>query len=491
MVHYIGTMTIKRVKKPEERSPVVVVMGHVDHGKTKMLDAIRKTNVVDKEAGGITQSIGAYEIVHGGKRITFIDTPGHEAFSRMRQRGARVADIAILVVAADDGVKEQTKEAIMHIKAAQIPFIVAINKVDKSNADVDRTKRELLDAGVFLEGMGGDISYQEVSAKAGQGIGEMLDLLLIAVELQNLTYDPAGDPAGIVIEARTDPQRGTTASVILKNGTLKVGEAIVTATARGKIRIMESFFGKRIKLVKPSAPALLVGFDELPLVGEEFIAGRAAEEEMRRRREEVTIALRLQPFKTDKEHVYNIIVRADVSGSAEALVELLKGLGKENIEIRIVDFGVGEITNGDVNLAISTGSIIAAFNVKVHTSAENLAKNNHIAIFASDVIYRVLKAVEEEIKRRLPREPLGVMKVLATFRGIEKRQVVGGKITAGEIKNKAAVEIWRREKKAGSGTIVNLQSQRKDVDRIEKDNEAGILFEGDVIIKEGDELRFY
>src|SRR3989338_8848887 len=239
MVHYIGTMTIKRVKKPEERSPVVVVMGHVDHGKTKMLDAIRKTNVVDKEAGGITQSIGAYEIVHGGKRITFIDTPGHEAFSRMRQRGARVADIAILVVAADDGVKEQTKEAIMHIKAAQIPFIVAINKVDKSNADVDRTKRELLDAGVFLEGMGGDISYQEVSAKAGQGIGEMLDLLLIAVELQNLTYDPAGDPAGIVIEARTDPQRGTTASVILKNGTLKVGEAIVTATARGKIRSEE------------------------------------------------------------------------------------------------------------------------------------------------------------------------------------------------------------------------------------------------------------
>ncbi len=255
------------------RPPIVAVMGHIDHGKTTLLDHIRQTNVAGKEAGGITQSIGAYEISHKGKKITFIDTPGHEAFSKMRERGAQAADLAILVVAADDGVKPQTKEALKAIRQANISFVVAINKIDKNNADIDRVKSDLRDNEVFLEGDGGDISWQAISAKKGEGVEELLDLILLVAEVADLKYDPAATPTGVILTARMDSRRGLTVSAVLRDGTLERNQKIITATAGGRIKILENFLGENSPTLTPSAPVLIMGFEQLQQIGEIFFDG--------------------------------------------------------------------------------------------------------------------------------------------------------------------------------------------------------------------------
>ena len=379
-------------KKLLPRSPVVVVMGHVDHGKTTLLDYIKKTNVAAREAGGITQSIGAYEIFHNGKIITFIDTPGHEAFSKMRARGAQVADLAILIVAADDGVQPQTKESIQILKETKTPFIVAINKVDKPNADVEKTKNDLMQNEVYLEGFGGNISWQQISAKQGNGVNELLDLIILAADLENLTYDTQADAKGIIIEAKLDSRRGITAIGILKDGILKSGKYISTPHACGKVKVLENFAGERVNQLIPSSPALILGFDTLPEIGEEFTSGDI-EPIIAQTKEQTRIRKMTGIEPADKRPSLNLIMKADVSGSLEAMVSIIKNLPQEAVRINILSESVGEITDGDVKGAATNGAIIIGFNNKPNKAAENLAKSQDIKIITSKIIYELVKSI--------------------------------------------------------------------------------------------------
>lgn len=478
-----------------QRPPIVVVMGHVDHGKTTLLDYIRKTNVAGREAGGITQTIGAYEIHHNGKKITFIDTPGHEAFSKMRERGARAADLAILVVAADDGVQLQTKDAFNHIQKAGVPFVVAINKIDKPGADVEKVKQQLTEAGIFLEGYGGNISWQAISAKTGKGVNELLDLILLAAELENLTYDENGRPSGIILTARTDSRRGNIVTAIVENGAVRVGQMIATATAMGKIKSLENFLGEKIKELRPSAPAVIYGFETLPQVGEEFFAGSGkvgliAEEITRRIVKDRAKILRAGPKDKDKE--VKLILRADESGSLEALENIVEKLSNESPFI-IVAADVGDIYEKEVKLAAGAEAIIVGFKVKIDKAAENLALGQNVQIITSDIIYDLEKILKEKFIKAPSFNGEGELEVLAVF-GQRKgnRQIIGGRVSRGEIRKGDSFEIRKKEEDlpTGRGRILNLQSQKKDVSWVGTGQEVGLLVESDILIVVGDTLIF-
>jgi translation initiation factor IF-2 len=502
-------------------------MGHVNHGKTTLLDYIRKTNIAGREAGGITQSIGAYEIVHAphesridadnqqisadmnqrksagdfatNRKITFIDTPGHEAFSKMRARGAKTADIAILVVAADDGVMPQTKESIEILKKSKTPFIVAVNKTDRPGADVDRIKQQLAEAGVFLEGYGGNISWQAISAKTGQSVNELLDLILLAAELEDLKYDPAGRTEGIILSAQIDPRRGNVVTAIVKNGKIKIGQAIATASALGKIKALENFLGEKAKELEPSAPAVIYGFEALPQVGEEFFAGKdkvilMAEEiyPVRSRPAEgsATDALGRPAFNGVK-----LILRAEEHGSLEALEGLIEKLGSI-LPLTVIDSEVGNIYENEVKLAAGAGALIIGFKTKIDRAAENLAKGQNVAIIVSDVIYDLEKLLRDYAEKSgaIIR---GVVEILATFGEREgrlaskgKTQIVGGRITEGIVENKLSFEISRNEEKIGEGRVLNLQSQKRDIPRAETGQEVGLLVESETAIAVGDKITF-
>lgn len=488
-------MIKNKVESLSPRPPIVVVMGHIDHGKTTLLDYIRKTNVAGREAGGITQSIGAYEIEHAGKKITFIDTPGHEAFSKMRARGAQVADLAILIVAADDGVKPQTLEVLEHIKSAKIPFIVAINKIDKPEADIVRVKNELSQNGIYLEGMGGNIPYQEISAKTGQGVNELLDLILLAADLEDLKADSNASCQGIIVESKIDPRRGITAALIIKNGTLKFGDEIYTPSARGKVKIMEDFLGRPIKQATFSSPILVVGFEDLPQVGEELSVGKeniAAQDKK----------IILNPIKTEaiseltdapQKTALKLFLKADVSGSLEALVGVIKSLENDNIRIEIISAEVGEILESDVKSAFPAGAKIVGFKVKIRRVAESLARSLGVEVITSDVIYELLqnlgKAIKEIELSKKEREK-GILEVLAIFnnRNISE-QIVGGKMMEGQFKKGSKLEIWRQAKKIGAAKINNLQVGKIDSEETKAGQECGILLNADITIKTGDQLK--
>jgi len=467
--YYMGTMA-------EKRSSIVVVMGHVDHGKTTLLDYIRKTNVTAKEAGGITQSIGAYEITHPStssgqaRKITFIDTPGHEAFVKMRARGAGVADLAILVVAADDGVKPQTKESIKILKETETPFVVAINKIDKPNADVERTKADLMKEDVLLEGFGGSISWQAISAKTGQGVNELLDLVLLSAEVEDFVYNPENKARGVIVEVEQSSSRGIEVSAVVKDGVLRVGDEIATPTAAGRVKILENFLGKRVKELSPSSPALIIGFENLPQVGEEFMAGNVVLNVL-----ETPPRLKAIP----KTGAINIILRADVAGSLEAIADILKAL--QGIEI--IDATVGKVTGGDVQLAISTGAVIVNFKSKVEKSAEIFAKNNEVRIISSEIIYKLVKTIEDLLKEGV-KEIKGELEILAVFSKKGNRQVVGGRATKGMLR-KGRAEIWKGEERLGDGKILNLQESKKDVTQLSVDKEGGLFVDSAVIIEKG------
>lgn len=472
------------------RPPIVVVMGHVDHGKSSLLDFIRKTNIVAKESGGITQSIGAYEVEHLSasskqiKKITFIDTPGHEAFFKMRSRGAKAADLAILVIAADDSVKPQTLESIKILKLTNTPFVVAINKIDKPNADIEKTKNDLTANGVLLEGYGGNISWQAVSAKTGEGVNELLDFILLAAEMENLTYDPKEKTQGFIIEAKTDSSLGNIAIGIIKNGVLKVGDSITTPTAIGKIKILENFLNKKVKSLEPSAPALISSFINLPQIGEEFIAGHDIDIETERK-----TAPEIAKNKI-AEHmpVLNLVVKADVSGSLEALSEIIKNIKHENIGINIINESIGEITDGDVKSALSSNAIIIGFRIKPTKIAENLAKNQNIKIIISEIIYELIEAINNEIKLIEKPKPLAELKILKIFSQKGKKQLVGGKVIFGSIKNNSRLKILRNETEIGFGKITNLKRLKQEISEAKENEECGIMFESDVQINEGDFL---
>ena len=479
-----------------KRPPIVVVMGHVDHGKTTLLDYIRKTNVAAKEVGGITQSIGAYEIKHAladstsspqagstsAQRITFIDTPGHEAFTMMRQRGAKVADIGILVVAADDGVQNQTKEAFKILQDSKTTIIVAINKVDKSGTDINKVKNDLAQAGILLEGYGGSISWQAISAKTGQGVSELLDLILLTAELENLEYDPKAQAAGFILESKLDSRRGMVASVIVKNGALKIGDEIFASGAKGKVKSLENFLGQRIEKAIPSNPVLILGFESLAKVGEEFSADKFPIGNFQ-------LGIKENKLKEPnaEENTVNLILKADTAGSLEALSAIIKNLPAEN-KFKIIDEAVGEITDGNVKLAISTKATIIGFKIKPNKMAENLARAQSVKIIISEIIYDLVKIIEEHIKNFGQETMSGDLEILAVFGKKGDGQIIGGKVTLGDIKNNSILEVKRQNQVVGKRRVVNLQQGKSDVKKVDAGNECGLLFNSDIIINAGDHL---
>ncbi len=476
-------MTPKNKEKIKNRPPIVVVMGHVDHGKTQLLDYIRKTNVVEKEAGGITQSIGAYEINYSDKKITFIDTPGHEAFSKMREHGAKIADIAILVVAADEGVKPQTEDALKYIRKEEMPYLVAINKIDKRNADIERVKRELGEANVLLEGMGGNISAQLVSAKTGEGVPEFLDLILLAAELESLSYNPENPAKGVVLTAHPDPRRGLTVGIIVVDGILRRGDEAHTPSTSGKIKILEDFRGNKVSELAPSSPAMILGFQNAPEVGEEFSSDSrtiSKKKEMEKKKE---------IKEGSKENELKVIIKTSEVGSLEALSHIIeKVAGAENVNV--INKSPGNIHESDVKLAASTGAIIVGFRVKTDKAAENTVRRRDVVIMTSDIIYDLEKNLKEYLKEKAGDEER-IIEVLAVFSELKNgKQVVGGKVAAGPVKNLEKFEVFQEDILIGEGKILNLQSGKKDIQNAEEGVEVGLLTETGVKIKAGQRLVF-
>ncbi|MDP3980890.1 MAG: translation initiation factor IF-2 [Chlamydiota bacterium] len=467
-------------KSAQKRPPVVVVMGHVDHGKTTVLDYIRKANVAGKEAGGITQAVGAYEIEHNGERITFIDTPGHEAFTQMRSRGAKVADLAILVIAADDGVKPQTKEAIEILKEAKIPFVVAINKIDKNNADIERAKADLAQHEVLLEGYGGNISFQPISALKGEGVGDLLDLLLLAAEMEEFTFDPSAQPRGFILEARMDAKSGLIVTAVLKDGMLHAGDEIQAGRARAKIKNLKNFLGENVKELSPSSPAIILGFSTLPQIGDRFGA-EDQEGVIQEGREIKTV---------DPEKAINLVLSADVSGSLEALKACVLSLKiPEGKEINVLSESVGNVSDGDVKLASSTKATIVAFNVKVSPAAERLAEVQGVDILQSKIIYKLLEELEEKFEKQHGSKATGKLEVLAVFNDKNsQKQLVGGRVIEGLMKNKTKIEIERDKEIVSAGHVTNLQQGKTETSQVEEGKECGLMIKSPMLIKVGDIL---
>jgi len=497
-------MTSKPDNSTAERPPIVAVLGHVDHGKSTLLDFIRHANVVAGEAGGITQHVAAYEVERekngGKKRITFIDTPGHAAFSAIRARGASAADIAILVVAADDGVKAQTLEALQSIRDAGTPFIVAINKIDKPNADQDRTIRMLLDEKVYLEKYGGDVPWAPISAKTGAGVEELLDLILLVAEIEGFTGDAGAAAHGYVIEAHRDQKRGLAATLIITNGTLRSGMAILAGRAIAPVRIMENTAGKSLREATFSTPVQLIGFDSLPQVGEEFHAyknKRAAEEarpplapkDMRAALPTQLAEGETGPFEMP------VIIRADASGSLEAIAQEVPKLGTEHARVRLVQSGIGAVSENDVKAAIASDvpAVVIGFNVGVDAPAAALALQHGIRVETFTIIYKLTERLEELLGESAPKRRVeavtGKAKVLKQFGSRKDERVIGGKVVEGFLERGSPVRVMRRAEELGIGKIKNIQSNKQDVNRIEMDREFGAQITAAFEISAGDTLE--
>jgi len=484
----------------QARPPVVVVLGHVDHGKSSLLEAIRDFKITKKESGGITQHIGAYEVEEKGGKITFIDTPGHEAFSAMRARGAEVADIALLVVDAAQLVQPQTKEAITAIKRAEIPMIVVLNKMDLPNANPEKIKGELSKADVLVESYGGTIPSVEVSAKEKTGINELLEVVLLVADLQELKVDTVSPAEGLIIESYMDDQKGPVATAIVQKGILKNKDIIATDLALAKIKHLEDFKGMPIKEAHPSQPVIILGFDKVPAVGEKFKTYNTvedAEAEIKKEEPKRTIGSTVLESDPSKK-VLNIILKGDVFGSLEAIDGMLKNLPQDKAVIRILKEEVGDIAETDAKLAEMSKAIIIGFRVKISPTVVQFMKNDldrKLRIKTFDVIYELIQDVrnslEKTLEAEITREDVGKLKTLLVFWAEKNRQIVGGKITEGGLRKGLKLEVIRDLKKVGAGRIINLQRDKKDADELKKGDEAGILFEGNVKIEKGDILQAY
>jgi len=488
----------------KSRPPVVTILGHVDHGKTTLLDTIRKASVAAKESGGITQHISAYQVRKKGKLITFIDTPGHEAFSAMRERGVSLADIAVLVVAADDGVRPQTKEVIEYLLAKKITTIVAINKIDKPEANIQRAKQELAENNILLEDWGGQVLYSEVSAKKNIGVDNLLDNILLVNELENYRSDYKRDALGIVLEAHLDPQKGPVATILIKTGTLKEGQDILAGATHGRVRRIEDFTGKRLKDAGPSTPISLIGLNAAPNTNDILQVAssksaakfQAAGVRTGREASASTSAQKIRQGIADKKiKKLNVILKSDVQGSLEAIQQILGEIKSDEVAVDYISTGIGYITESDIRLAQTSKSLIYGFNVETTSVAKRMAENGSVEIKNYKVIYELIENIKSRLSDMLPpvveRQDSGKMKVLAIFKTGKKDMIVGGKVISGKIANGALAEIIRSDSSIGKGKISNLQQNKVNTDEVTADKECGITFEGETRIKEGDTIISY
>jgi len=503
------------------RQPVVVVMGHIDHGKSTLLDYIRKTNVVAGEAGGITQSIGAYEAViahpEGERRITFIDTPGHEAFSDIRERGAAAADVAILIVSAEDGVKPQTVEALKCIVVAKLPYVVAINKIDKPGADIERTKQTLAENEIYIEGYGGDVPVAQISAVTGTGIPDLLDMIYLLADMEDLASDPAASATGSVIEADLDKKKGIAATLIVDNGSLKKGSFIATATAFAPVRILENFKGVQEAEIGAGRPARVVGWSDLPAVGSSFTtfaskkdAERYTSEGILKKRaaenkNTIAISKPAESAGMDKNGdaveiktvTIPLIIRADSSGSLDGIHHELNKVKFDHIKIQIIDEGIGEINEKDAKTALSDpDSIILGFNVPIDVQAAGVIERSSLNARTFKIIYELTDFVRGVAAERKPKEymdeKLGEAKVLAIFGQGREKQIIGGKVETGSMKKGGEVKVLRRGGEIGRGKIRELQQNKAKADEVREGYEFGALLSDiKVSLAVGDRLETF
>ena len=493
----------------EERPPVVVVMGHVDHGKTSLLDAIRSTNVIEGEAGGITQHIGAYKVNINGREITFLDTPGHEAFTSMRARGAQITDIAILVVAADDGVMPQTVEAINHAKAAEIPIIVAVNKIDLPGANVDKIKQELMEYELVPEEWGGDTIFVPISAKKHINIENLLEMVLLVADMKELKANPKKQAKGTVIEARLDKAKGPIASMLVQRGTLDVGDTIVVGTSIGRIRAMKNDKGQKIKKAGPSTPVEIMGLTNVPEAGDIFyevkdekMAKHLIERRKRQEREKelaeqskVTLSNLFEKMESENLKEFGIIVKADVQGTAQALKQSLEKLSNEEVRVRVIHSAVGAVTESDVQLAKAAKAIIIAFNVRPGIAAKDMAEKSQVEIKQYSVIYNAIEDVESAMKGMLApvyeEKVIGNVEVRQTFKVSSIGTIAGAYVLDGKVERNAGVRVIRENVVIHDGKLASLKRFKDDVKEVTKGFECGIQIEKYNDIKEGDIIEVY
>jgi len=492
------------------RPPVVCVLGHVDHGKTTLLDSIRKANVVKGEAGGITQHIGAYQIEHNKHKITFIDTPGHAAFSKMRQRGAAVTDIAVLVVAADDAFMPQTDEALKFLQKANVPIVVAINKMDVKGANIDRTKQQMQERNIAPEDWGGETLCTPVSALSGENMDELLELILLQAEIGELKANPDGDAEGVIIESQMEVGRGSTATIIVQKGTLKVGDAIVCGTEYCKIRAMIDENGKRLKSAPPSTPARLLGWSGSPEAGATFkvvknekVAKREAEEHRIEAKAQLVtkkdspagdLQSLLAAIDSQSAKVFRVVIKGDVHGSVEALAECLQDIKSDKVSLEIIESGVGQVSKNDVSMASTSGAAVIAFNVKQDNGVSALAKHHDVQIISHNIIYELIEQVKEGMAELLEPErrenKTGAAEVRQIF-PVAKGFVAGCMVTEGKILRDAFARVLRNGEVIAESKIGTLKRFKDDVAEVRAGYECGIQVEGYNKYEEGDTLECY
>ena len=504
-----STKTVATAPKTMKRAPIVVVMGHIDHGKSTLLDYIRKTDVVGGEAGGITQHVGAYQAEHtasDGKRhpITFLDTPGHEAFCSIRERGAQAADIAILVVSAEDGVKPQTLDAYNAIKAEKIPYIVAINKIDKPNANIDQAKGSLGENEIYVEGWGGDVPCVAVSAIKGIGVSELLDMVILVAELADLKTDPKKPAVGIVVESELNTREGVSATLLIKDGTMNAGTFVVAGSSFAPVRYIENFLGKKIESAGASLPVQIVGWNKVPTCGIEFITV-ATKKEAEKLVEEFEIAERSERLKVKTPKAVEqelsivtipIIIKADAIGSLDGVKHELIKVTHDRVKLKIVSEGIGDINENDVKTAVGDPSIIiVGFNVVPDTKTASMIERSSVPlnIKTFKIIYEMTQYVQSVLTSKIPKEYIeevsGCAKILALFSKEKDRQVIGGKVETGVINTGNDVRIMRRGTEIGRGKVRELQSKKLRVNEVAQGFEFGTMIEAKMEIAVGDRVE--
>lgn len=488
-------------KNLSPRPPIVTILGHVDHGKTTLLDTIRKASVASGEAGGITQHISAYQAKKHKELITFIDTPGHEAFAAMRKRGLSIADIAILVVAADDGVRPQTKEVIEYLKEHKLPVIVAINKIDKPEAKPERVKQELAEHGILFEEWGGDTMCTEISAKSNINIDKLLDNILLVAEVEDFRADQKRDGLAVILESHLDPQKGPVATALVRTGTLKVGQDIVAGGAFGRIRRIEDFAGKNLLSAGPSVPATLYGFNTTPQTNDvvQVVSGKGL---ARLRSKEAllkdTTKSKVGKIQSEEEKEMKrltIVLKADVQGSLEAIEQILSTIQSDEVVLEILGSGVGSITESDVRTAHNANALLVGFNSEPTSVAKRLAEGSKVEIVTYNIIYKLVDALKDRLTALLPpeivRTDFGRLSVLALFKTGKRDMIVGGRVSEGKFVRGSLIEIKRGDEIVGNGKMLNLQRNKENADEVGQGNECGVVFEGAIKIQVGDTLICY